>query len=95
MRLVISDEARRDLESIARFGTMQFGAVQALAYAARIERAMQTICATPKMAPIRKSGRGICHILTVESHLIAYEVREQEVLVLRVLHGHQNWIEHL
>jgi toxin ParE1/3/4 len=95
MKLRVSREAKRDLLAIARFGALRFGQQQAKAYADRMTDTLNALCRVPGMAAVREGYGRPVRFHPVGSHVIAYEVQEKEVVVVRVLHGHQNWVDHV
>ena len=95
MKLSISREAKRDLFAISRYGALRFGVAQAKAYAQHITQALRAIAHSPKIAADRSGyGRPI-RIHPVGSHVIVCELRETSDIVVRVLHGHRNWTDHI
>jgi toxin ParE1/3/4 len=95
MRLKISREAKRDLLAIARFGTFRFGRVQSQTYSNRLTQAMELLAQNPEMARIREGYGRQVRIHPVGAHAVVYEIVEDVLTVTRVLHGHQNWIDHI
>lgn len=95
MKLSFSAESRRDPRAIARHGTLRFGVAQATAYAARIARSLKAIQTAPQIAAVKLGYSKLLRVHPVGSHLIVYEIAEDRITVVRVLHAHQNLIDHI
>jgi toxin ParE1/3/4 len=95
MKFSISREAKRDLLAIARFETLRFGTAQSNAYSKRLTQAIKLLAQSPEMAKLREGYGRPMRIHPVGAHVIVYEIVEDRLLVTRVLHGHQNWIDHI
>ena len=95
MKLRLSGDAKRDLQAIARQGALRFGLLQSKEYAQRIARALDTIRDMPEIAHVRAGYPRPIRVHPVGVHLIVYEVKAQTVMVVRVLHGRQNLIDHI
>ncbi len=95
MKLELTALARRDLLQIASHGARRFGLAASRAYKERIGRALKAIQHMPELARVQPGISAPVRIHPVGSHVILYMLTNNGIQVLRVLHGHQNWIEHL
>jgi len=86
MRLIVSESARRDLESIAHYTEREWGARQKARYLEEIEGRMRALRDNPALGAPRDDLRPGCRSLVVVSHVIYYRTAEEAVEVLRVLH---------
>ena len=88
MPVVLSGAAEQDLIDICRYGAQEFGIAQADEYASELDRAMRLELvehpmigrARPELGPgLRTVFRG--------SHFIVYLLRDDNTMIIRVLHG--------
>ena len=86
-------EAEYDLQFIAEQGVIQFGPRVSLAYIARLIEMFGTIAEHPQMGSERLAQSGSVRLMPCGSHNILYIVENEDVIVLRVLHGLQNWFD--
>lgn len=95
MKLRISAEARRDLIAIARFGALRFGLAQSEAYAERIALTLRTLQSAPEIAAVKTGHSRPVRLHPVGAHKIVYELQEDRIVIVRVLHAGQNLIDHI
>lgn len=88
-----TDEADDDLQFIVERGIVQFGRHASDAYLARIIDLFETLAAHPYIGSQRAAARGPVRILPSGSHNILYVIDNEDVIILRVLHGLQDWID--
>ena len=88
-----TDEAEYDLQFIAEQGVVQFGQVASRAYIARLIEMFGALAQHPHMGAERFSTNRSVRLMPCGSHNILYVVENEDVIVLRVLHGLQNWFE--
>ena len=74
---------------------MQFGEQQAAKYVGGLLDHLNLILATPNMARIRPELGNARRLLLYKSHVIFYRIDGETIHVVRILHGKQNWREHL
>jgi toxin ParE1/3/4 len=95
VKLSFSAESRRDLRAIARFGAKKFGEIQSKAYAELLAQSLRILQSSPHLAVVKPGYHRPIRVHPVGAHLIVYELRETEICVVRVLHGHQNLADHI
>lgn len=54
-----------------------------------------TLAIHPTLAPERQAMYGMVRLMPIGAHNILYVVEAEDVIILRVLHGLQNWFEQL
>lgn len=54
---------------------------------------LDTLAEHPYMAAERRASQSLVRLMPCGSHNILYIVENEDVIVLRVLHGLQNWFE--
>lgn len=90
-----SEEANFDLERIGETGALAFGTQHARDYVLRILDMFDTLAIHPTLAPERQAMFGMVRLMPIGAHNILYVVEAEDVIILRVLHGLQNWFEQL
>jgi toxin ParE1/3/4 len=88
-----TDEAEYDLQFIAEQGVVQFGPHVSRAYVARLIEMFGMISDHPQMGAERQAESGSVRLMPCGSHHILYVVDNEDVIILRVLHGLQNWFD--
>ena len=89
----IAEHAIVDLELIAQSGMAAFGERPARAYMSTLFNAFDLLAAYPDSQPERRTARGYVRLMPCEAHHILYNVEDGDVVILRVLHGLQNWFD--
>lgn len=90
MKLRLSTKAIADVERIYLESARQFGMRQADTYQAGLRGSLAVIAEHPHLARERSGFQRPVRIHFYESHVIAYLVDDQGVLVVRIVHAHQN-----
>jgi toxin ParE1/3/4 len=88
----LSQKAEADLIEIYMIGVHQFGDAQAERYHAAFEKAFAFLADYPRAAreraeidpPVRVHPRG--------SHLIIYEIEDEDIVILRIRHSREDWV---
>ena len=90
----LSSEAEDDIIRIARTGMRLFGERQAARYNSDLFALFELIAANPRMAQQRTEVSPPVRIFPFKAHLVIYLVDERsDVLIVRIRHGHENWID--
>lgn len=93
--IVLTRDAYADLAEIGEFGETQFGREAADAYQLAIDRAFERLTLYPKSGEAKPAyGRGV-RCLVCKRHRILYEVVDDTVTVLRILHHSRDVPRHL
>lgn len=92
MRVRYTEAARNDLRSIYLQGEDMFGARQANAYAAGLHRAILLAADYPLASRLRVDLAQSVRAKRYKAHVIVYTVDEAGMLVLRLRHGHEDWL---
>ena len=95
MRLRLSFRARADLVHIFDYGRKEFGELIASNYLRKIQHILSLIEHQPQMAPLHPELGEAMRLHPVGSHVVVYEIEDQQIVVIRILRGEQNWSEHL
>ncbi len=95
MQLRLSPNSRQDLEDIFVRGALDFGLASAERYIDDLRRTLLFLGERPYLGKERSEVSPPVRLHRHKAHHILYIVREDGVLILRVLHGSANWIDHL
>lgn len=87
MRLKYSQAARRDLRSIFIQSARKFGLQQAETYRDGLLASLAFISERPLAVPEYRNANRTVRVHRYQSHVVIFEVQEDEVLVARVVHG--------
>ena len=92
MRLSISDAARRDLRSLYDYGVDNYGRQSANQYLDAITLAIERIPDWPLANRLRTEVRPPVRLFAHAAHNVFYDVRSDEVEIIRVLHHAADWV---
>lgn len=89
----LSHRAEEDLIDLFLQGFERLGLLQAEAYHDLLTRTFEFLAENPKAARLREEIDPPVRIHPVQAHLVAYRVEDDgEVFVIRVRHGHEDWV---
>ena len=88
-------QADQDIIDIYFYGCRQFGVEQAERYHEGLAAILDLIAHNPYMARERPEFTPPVRLYPYRSHLIVYRLDDAGVLVVRILHGRQDWGRHL
>jgi toxin ParE1/3/4 len=92
---LISQRAQRDLEGIWDYTAEHWNLVQAEIYLRGIWTAIQTVTADPRIGRTADDVRPGYRRYSVGSHVIFYRITQDGIDVVRVLHSHMDFDNHL
>jgi len=78
---------------MAADGAIRFGFAQSEVYEQEMVAAFDRLAAMPYLAVERQTSHGSVRLMPCGSHNILYIVENEDVIILRVLHGLQNWFD--
>lgn len=90
MRVRITSRATADIDRIYLESARQFGLAQADSYQQGLMASISVIADHPYLAHERANFRTAVRIHAYQSHVIAYLIDDVGVLIVRILHAHQN-----
>ncbi|SHM89717.1 type II toxin-antitoxin system RelE/ParE family toxin [Roseibium suaedae] len=90
-RYRLTPKALGDLEEIWRYSAETWSSDQADIYIDELSHLFETIAVSPDMARERTEFTPPVRIHPHRSHLIVYTMERDEVIILRLLGGAQNW----
>ena len=95
MQLEISDRAQTDIDLIFLYGLDNFGRAQANLYMKALFDLFDLLPINPRMGIQRLEFKRNMRSIAFKSHVIFYRIGRGRIYIVRVLHGRQNWIDHL
>ena len=87
----LSRKAVDDIIHLYREGAAQFGAAQAERYHSGLEESFAFLAANPEAARVRTELEPAVRIHRYISHMIIYTIEGDEILIIRVRHGREDW----
>lgn len=92
----LTRKADADVVDIYLYGARTFGTAQAERYHEGLVRAFGQIAADPHLARERTDLTPPVRLSGYESHVIIYRIEpNRDILIVRILHGRQDWMRHL
>ena len=91
----LSNEAEQDLLDIYRYSYRAFGEKQADTYLSGLENAFHMISSNPRIGRERPDIDPTVRCIEHGKHVIFYDLYEDHVLIVRVLHGRMDVKRHL
>lgn len=95
MRLHLSRRAAQDIEDIYLYGFINFGEAQADLYAQKISQTFDILCAHPDIGRLDTRVNPAVRCFSCESHVIFYDVQDDLILIVRILHRAMDFMRHL
>lgn len=90
----LTAQAEEDMVGIAEAGIRLFGETQALAYHQQLFEMFELIAASSQMARERPEITPPVRVHPFKSHVMIYVLTEpDDVLIVRVRHSHEDWLE--
>jgi toxin ParE1/3/4 len=93
MAWILTLSAIADLDRVAAEGALRFGFLQSETYEQELVAMFDTLADHPYVAAERQASQSLVRLMPCGVHNIVYIVEDEDVIVLRVLHGLQNWFD--
>lgn len=90
-----TEEAERDLEGIVDHGREQWGAARTDLYIDALEERLHLLADNPGVGSERDDISPGLYSFPHESHMIYYVQNNDQIVVIRVLHGRMDPVNHL
>jgi toxin ParE1/3/4 len=95
MRLEITPAALIDLDRIRQHGDRVFGTLATDNYLLGLLDLIDLICFAPNMAREQAEILPGIRAHPFEAHVVLYRIESNKLSIIRILHGRQNWSEHI
>lgn len=89
MRVVLSPKAERDLSGIYNYSLRSWGDEQVDAYQSSIFAALDLLVHSPRLGRRIPGRLGDFRLLRAEGHLTYYQILDDQIWVIRILHPKQ------
>ena len=87
----LSRQADEDFVRIYRNGVFQFGVLQAEAYSAGLTLIFDFLADFPRAARERSETNPPVRAHPYKAHIVVYVLRDDDILIVRIRHGHEDW----
>ncbi len=91
----LTPDAQSDLIEIRRFTVQQWGSTQSQKYLSELRKTIRLLAETPSLGKPRPEVESNALSFPHASHVIYYEVHEQQLVVFGVLHKRMVPLNHL
>ncbi|MGM0423010.1 MAG: type II toxin-antitoxin system RelE/ParE family toxin [Pseudomonadota bacterium] len=91
----LSQKAVQDLYEIGQYTQEHWGKDQRIAYFDRMNRAFSRLAKTPERGRSAQHIRAGYHCYPVEKHIIFYQIKDDTILIIRILHQSMDLPRHL
>ncbi len=95
MQIELSIEAERDIDNILDYTLVTFGPTQAEDYYLSLRGCFELIAENPEIGRTRPEVAPGLRSYSHRSHVIYYEVRDDHLLIVRVLHQRMDPARHM
>jgi len=85
-----SIRAESDFTTIIEYGAAEYGLASALDYAWGLRDRLAIIAANPRMGALRRTEPPT-RLYLYHAHAIFYRIVDEDILIVRVLHGRADW----
>lgn len=91
MAFRLSAHADADIDAIFVTGVQIFGIAPAEGYLEGLRRAFELLARFPSLARERSEIDPPVRVYPYAAHVIVYEIAGEDILILRVRHGREDW----
>ena len=95
MKLVLTEAALADLQSISAYTLEKWGGEQEVRYIQQIWRRLDFIRTTPNIGRLREDLFPGCRLVAEGKHVILFRRKRESVEVIRVLHSAMDFRRHI
>lgn len=88
----ISREAENDLYAIYLTSVADFGTDQAERYQGSLEQSFDFLAEHPRAARERLEISPPIRVFRHRSHIILYRIDDEDIVILRIRHGREDWM---
>ena len=87
---LLSNDADADLDEIFDYTEAEHGFNQAVKYLSDLDNLFEQLVKNPNLGKERKEIKKGIYSIAEQEHIIFYEIREEFILIARVLHGRRD-----
>jgi toxin ParE1/3/4 len=93
--LIITQNARDDLETIAQYTVQNFGALQLERYMTTLFNSLDKLTTLPTIGRPRSDLPDGYQMHAVGKHIIIYRIHHSQLIIIRILHERMDILRHL
>ena len=87
---LLSNDADADLDGIFDYTETEHGFNQAVKYLSDLDNLFEQLVKNPNLGKERKEIKKGVYSIVEQEHIIFYEIQEEYILIMRVLHGRRD-----
>lgn len=87
---LLSNDADTDLDEIFDYAEAEHGFNQAVKYLSDLDNLFEQLVKNPNLGKERKEIKKGIYSIVEQEHIIFYEILEEYILIVRVLHGRRD-----
>ena len=91
----LSAEADNDLEDIFDYGLQMFGLDKAVEYVSSFDELFELLAQNPELGRTRNEIKEGLRSIIKESHVVFYRLTDNQLRIVRILHGSRDVLHHL
>lgn len=95
MDFKLSKQASQDVEDIYLYGFINFGEQQADQYSLKMLSCINLLCSNPEIGRLDTRTNPAIRRFDFESHVVFYDIEEDTIFIVRVLHKSVDFVQHL
>lgn len=95
MAFRVTPRAGQDIVALYEHGTLTYGLAAATTYAEGLREVFMFLSEFPRATRERDEVSPPVRIYPYRSHLVAYRIEDEDVVVVRVVHQRSEWTEEL
>lgn len=91
----LAKQASLDVDEMYLYGLINFGETQADLYSEKIKNSLKTIQANPEIGRLVTRVYPAVRRFDFERHVIFYDINDDEIFIVRIIHCSTDFIRHL
>ena len=88
-------QASRDIDEIYLYGFINFGEEQVELYVAKMKNVLEMMRSNPEIGRLDTRVNPAIRRFDFESHVIFYDISDNDIIIVRVLHGSMDFVNNL
>ena len=93
--LQFSQQASHDIDEIYLYGLINFGEEQVDLYVSKMKNFLEMMRSNPEIGRLDTRVNPAIRRFDFESHVIFYDISDNDIIIVRILHGSMDFVNHL
>lgn len=93
--LQFSQQASHDIDEIYLYGLINFGEEQVDLYVSKMKNFLEMMRSNPEIGRLDTRVNPAIRRFDFESHVIFYDISNNDIIIVRILHGSMDFVNHL